>query len=596
MLGISVLFPVAGFAQGSECNDCHADVFKQLRGNSHHIQGTGITGKHCHACHWEATTDGQINPEYHSGEPGKTGLTLVDLVVWSGGKRPATYKLNETAVLFSASEILTSQERAAAATITIHCLGCHSDQSNDILPFEGDNRTPRQYAWDGQSVASRYSNKNSAVWGKYSTATSNKKHRISKSFSAHGNASANQGGWSSSSGYDGDIPITRGNLEARNVECFDCHNSHGSTVSGITSSYRTHNGRYNGGILKETQSGKGGYRMTYTPSANLDTTSNNPYNAGAGICFDCHETATQGTTPWGYNSTFGAEQPVIGYKDTHRFGSGSKGSTTRYPNRKSRTEISSSHLKAGKLLNYTTNTQPIRGLCTPCHDPHGVSLTLGDSMPYALPLLKGAWLTSPYREDSMPSGQTGTIVNTSQGNGLENPNTRRNESFGGISNQNSTFFSKGSNTPRAAMQGIRYNVDRNTFGENRFITEAEGVFAGLCLKCHSRNALKESPITGPVHRTVKGWGDNKEHSFSCSKCHQPHSSGLPRLMQTNCFEQGPSGLRENSGLSWQPHNVNEKIQNNVSRLPSGNIPSKSRVVGCHVRQFGKSAPANTNRR
>ena len=35
----------------------------------------------------------------------------------------------------------------------------------------------------------------------------------------------------------------------------------------------------------------------------------------------------------------------------------------------------------------------IDGLCSPCHDPHGVSPSLGDDTAYAVPLLKGTWLT-----------------------------------------------------------------------------------------------------------------------------------------------------------------------------------------------------------
>jgi len=75
----------------------------------------------------------------------------------------------------------------------------------------------------------------------------------------------------------------------------------------------------------------------------------------------------------------------MGYKDTLHFGSGSKGSTARFAIRQSRTEIASSHLKAGKFLDYSANSN-INGLCTLCHDPHGISPTLKEKMPYAVPL------------------------------------------------------------------------------------------------------------------------------------------------------------------------------------------------------------------
>lgn len=580
-LGMAALLPVASPALAQDCFDCHAEVAKQLKGNSHHIQGVTASAKHCYACHWEATIDGQINELYHSAKRNAP----VHLVLWSTGQRPTAYRLNETALLFSPSDISTTKERATVALITRHCLGCHSDQNNDIRPFTGDNGTPRRYAWDRQSVASLYSNKAVATWGKYSTGTTNKKQRIIKSFSAHGNAAANHGGWSTSSGYDTDIPITRGGSGAQNIECFDCHNSHGSTVSGITSSYPSLDGNFNGGILKQTQSGKGGYQTTYSPSGNLNSHSKNPYNAGAGLCFDCHETPREGTTPWGYNSTFSAGQPIIGYRDTHRFGSGSKGSTARYQNRQSHIEISSSHFKSGKFLNYSAHGQ-INGLCTPCHDPHGVSRTLGDIMPYALPLLKGSWMTSPYREDGPPSGMpkigglARQTVASNQGKMLENDLLN-------ITNNSSPLSGGGS--LRAPIPGLQYNIDRNTLGSNNRIVENDDKFGGLCFKCHPAEKIKSIE----VHRAVKGWGNNKEHSFPCSKCHQAHNSGLPRLMQTNCFVAGPQGLRDSNGLPWTPKKSGVPLPSGnssksaiVQKGSQNNKVVKKEIVGCHVKQFG----------
>src|SRR6185369_16104656 len=408
-----------------------------------------------------------------------------------------------------------------------HCLGCHSDSSNNTRPFIGDTGVPVKYAWDSQSVASRYSQKGVTTWGKYSTSSTNKKQRVTKAFSAHGNAADNLGGWNASSGYDGDIPVTRGGAGARNVECFDCHNSHGSNVAGVTSSYRTFDGSFNGGILKETFAGKGGYRVTYKPSVNSYANSKNPFNPGAGLCFDCHETPRAGITPWGYNSTFGATQPIMGYKDTLRFGPGSKGSTGRFANRESRTEIASSHLKAGKFLNYSVHGR-INGLCTPCHDPHGVSRTLGARMPYAVPLLKGTWLTSPYLEDGPPA-------NTSGGSGLAkgDPNsnltiTSKNDDMSKMKREgNVGSGASGTGAPREPMSraGVKYNVYRNTFPGDRHITENDDTFGGICLKCHAKEKFSGDTKTDKIHRAVKGWGNNKEHAFPCSKCHQAHNSG-----------------------------------------------------------------------
>jgi hypothetical protein len=588
-------------AIAKECIDCHAEVLMQLRGNSHHIQGTEVSGSHCYACHWEATAEGRINAQYHNAatSDNSSGVKKVDLVVWVEDVRPTAYKPGITAVTFLTSAIGTPGEREEVEKVTRHCLGCHSDPNNNTRPFVGDNGISGKYAWDGQSVASRYSQKGITTWGKYSTPSTNKKQRVTKSFSAHGNAADNKGGWNALSGYDGDIPVTRGGGGARNVECFDCHNSHGSTVAGVTSSYRTFDGSFNGGILKETSAGSGGYQMNYKPSVNSHTNSKNPFNPGAGLCFDCHETAKSGTTPWGYNSTFGATQPIMGYKDTLRFGPGSKGSTGRFANRQSRTEIASSHLKAGRYLNYSAHAQ-INGLCTPCHDPHGVSRTLGAKMPYAVPLLKGTWLTSPYLEDGPPAntpGKTGILKDDASNATITSGKMNRE------GNMNSGI--NGAGAPREPMSraGVKYNVDRNTFGD-KHITENDDSFGGICLKCHAKEKFSGDSKTDRIHMAVKGWGNNKEHAFPCSKCHQTHNSGLPRLMQTNCFEVGPSGLRESSGLPWipekkvdgkAPHPPDEQQSKAQSDTSSKNKKGgKVAVVGCHVKQFGKgnSPPPN----
>jgi len=463
-----------------------------------------------------------INNDYH-----RNGSGRIDLVIWGKKKRPTAYVPYSTAIIYSPAAIGTQNERSEITKISRHCLACHSDNNNLTAPFTEDFNTPVKYAWDGQSVAARYEQKGVTPWGKYSTATTNKKKQLNKALSAHGNAAVNEGGWSPTGGYDSPIPV-RGGSNARNVECYDCHNSHGSSVAGVTSSYLSIANSRSGGLLKQTTTGKSGYKMTYTPSVNSDLESKNPYNPGAGLCFDCHETESTGATPWGYRTTFGISQPVMGYKDTLKFGPGVKGSTARYTSRQGRVDIVSSHLKSNIFLAYST-TEGIYGLCTPCHDPHGVSPTLGEKKLYAVPLLKGTWLTSPYGEDSPPAVTPGK---------------------GRPAQQGALIGSSVSGTTKGpvSMQGMQYNIDRNTFAANNRIDESVDKFAGLCLKCHNRLNSNGDSKTAHIHRAVKGWGENREHSFPCSKCHQAHNSGLPRLMQTNCFEEGPSGLRGNQGL------------------------------------------------
>jgi predicted CxxxxCH...CXXCH cytochrome family protein len=616
----------SGFGLPRDCTKCHAgtigmrmDVMGQLKSNSHHIQGVTATNKHCYACHFESTAEGLIDITRHQGYDYKTHNSVknaeVDLVIWGAGTRPANdqYVEGVTAVKFLASNMGTANERAEVSKISAVCLSCHSDQNNDTQPF-GDCKTPRQYAWDKQSIAARYSQTGTTTWGKYTSTAGAAPKNLVKAYSAHGNAVNNQGGWSATTGYDGALTDTRNG--SANVQCFDCHSSHGSKVNGVTSSYVTFNGTNNGANLKETQAGKGGYSMSYKASSNPNSGSINPYGAGAGQCFDCHETANKGTTPWGYNSTFGATAPIMGYKDTSKFGQGDKGSTTRYSFRDSKKTIMGGHLKASsdlakdsgtatagstttlttaktwttnqwkdyfvsmqtgsnngqmrKIISNTTNTLTVEefstavvegdnfkivpyataitgGLCTPCHDPHGVSPALGASnQAYAVPLLKGTWMTSPYKEDAPPPDPTLCA---------SGPNAN---AWGyGYYQASGKSYGAHANGCYPNPQSNHY-IDKNTFGgANTRVTEDDQKFAGLCLTCHQKSTLTDGTNKNTnwkskdrIHESVKGWGANTEHSFTCSKCHQVHNSGLPRLMQTDCLDHKHRGNKASGGVPW----------------------------------------------
>ena len=500
-------------ASGGGCISCHmlpvgsrVAVIDQFNGNSHHIQGASVTDAHCYQCHWEANSDGSINTTYHSGSaaPG----SAVDLVIYGAGARPASYTPGTTAVQYTANGTRTELQK-----INNHCIGCHSDQNNAAQPF-GDGKTPKQYAWDGTSVGSRYSQAGTTPWGKYIGANITPKNTVTKAYSAHGNATNNQGGW--------DLNETWTNTRngSNNVTCYDCHNSHGSTVSGTTTSYTS--STTNGGILKDVTSGKGGYTTTYKPATGGSSGNKNAYNPGAGLCFDCHMTDIAGTKPWGYSGTFGAAQKIMGYWDTEYFGPGTSGPEQRFTY-KAKSE-KGGHFGASSALSGSPSGT-IGGLCTPCHDPHGVSATLGANQQYSVPLLKGTWLTSSFKEDVAPANNAqGTV-------------------------RDSTYPTGSDGTPR---EGVQYHIDQNTFGANIHasvtgITQTDTQFAGLCLNCHSKNSLTDGTNGGTwksidrIHESVKGWGANAKHKYTCSKCHTPHNSSLPRLMATNCLNKDHKG-------------------------------------------------------
>ena len=546
-----------GFKATVGCLNCHsmtinsrANISSQFSGNSHHIQGVTVTGVDCYQCHWEANSDGTMNSLYHGGTSG----SVVDLVLYGAGTRPTTYTAGTTAIQYTANGT-----RSEIRKLNSHCIGCHNAQNNAAIPF-GDGKTPKQYAWDGRSIDERYSQTGTTAWGKYSGGNFTPKNTRTKAYSAHGNAVNNQGGWDLNETW----PNTRNGSE--NLICFDCHNSHGSSVSGTTTSYTS--ATTNGGILKDVVAGKGGYTMTYKPQAGGLTTNHNAYNAGAGLCFDCHLTAASGTTPWGYNSTFGATQAIMGYRDTPYFGPGTAHPQQRFSYKLSNA-IKGGHLGASSALS-SAPTHTINGLCSPCHDPHGVSPTLGANMQYGVPLLKGTWLTSSYKEDRTPQYDVIGTLRTDRG-----------------------------------KEGIHYYIDQNTFGSDinssvTGITQTDTQFAGLCLTCHPKNSLTNGTnhtwkSKDRIHESVKGWktaDTTIQHNYPCSKCHVPHNAGLPRLMVTNCLDKRHKGFQTNntasrvagsgSGLYWDysHNNVDCGTQSCASWPGSGSTNCSTELGFC----------------
>ncbi len=527
----------------TSCLGCHsvaqggrAAIAAQFGANSHHVQGT-LSDASCYQCHWEANSDGSINPAYHHG--GKSPGASVELVIYGAGSRPSVYTPGVTAVQY-----LADGSRSEIAKVTSHCLGCHSDQNNSSQPF-GDGKTPRQYAWDNSSVAARYSQTGTTTWGKYSTVTNAAQKRIAKSYSAHGNASANKRGWDTVNGVDGAIIDTSG---SSNVQCFDCHNSHGSTVSGTTTRYAS--ATVNGGILKDTTVERSGAAVAYKPYSAGRVADKNLRNPGASLCLDCHMNQNAVTTPWGYNSTYGAGQQILGYWDSPFMSYSGAGAKKRY-SYKGENLIKGGHFGASTPLS-TNAMAGIGGLCTPCHDPHGVSPTIGSNQQYAVPLLKGTYLTSPYREDVAP-----------------------------VNNWGQTTFNE-----------ITYHIDQNTFGSRiddavSGIVENDSQFAGLCLQCHGKSSLTNGSnhswkSKDRIHETVKGWktaNGTIKHNYSCSKCHSVHTSSvLPRLMVTNCMDARHKGR---VGLNLAPV---------VSSSGSGDVGAGSgRIPGSYT-SYGDTSP------
>jgi hypothetical protein len=114
-----------------------------------------------------------------------------------------------------------------------------------------------------------------------------------------------------------------------------------------------------------------------------------------------------------------------------------------------------------------------------------------------------------------------------------------------------------------------------------------------------------------IHGAVKGWGNNSEHANPCSKCHQPHNSALPRLMQTNCLDyqhrgnrlsggQAMSSLKAmtNAGIAYLRDAGCSTSASQTRGYPIASVlgtgyndASKEAVVSCHVSRFKDTVPA-----
>lgn len=437
----------------------------------------------------------------------------------------------------------------------------------------GDGRTPSTYSWEAlattkgglgttaQSIRAKYSDTTTTLWGKFTGNFTNAKDSQTKALSAHGNAVVNQRGWSTlaenaQGAAVANYPNTSGSVN--NVLCFDCHNSHGSATPGgtsdaITSSYSSATGRGKGAILKSTTAKFGGYSMAYRSYTGGSATTKNLYNAGAALCFDCHNNAAVGTptgsagntTPWGYQTTFGGSAKIHGYADNPYFGKAglpfAKAITYTYQSPLSTNR--GGHFGASSpLTTATTNNLQIGGLCTPCHDPHGVSPgILAANRQYAVPLLKETFVTSPYKQDAAAA------IATARGGSAAGSLTQA--AVAGYHIDQNTMQTA---TP-AATTGSRWAFATAASSLN---TLTDTQFAGLCIKCHAKTVLNNTAAAtaanwksmNRIHNSVKGWAStgganvgNVIHAYTCSKCHSPHNSNLPRLLVTNCLDAGHKG-------------------------------------------------------
>jgi predicted CxxxxCH...CXXCH cytochrome family protein len=605
---------INGTVEGGSCIGCHSSVIAKrndsatdFTSQSHHVQRTTLDVTHCAACHYEANTDGTPSA-VHTQVSGKS----VDLVQWNSA---ATSVAADRATKATMVSYTANGKRKQIAKLNNVCLGCHSSVNAAFKPF-GDNYTTDNYSPETKlslpktSILSRYSSTRTVAWspyGNFSTASlqapgANRKNRITKALSAHGKAALNQmpvpnDVADTSTDEIKNISVAAnkdytysGNSNNRNVFCYDCHNSHGSAAAGITSSYSSATGRNKGGLLKATTSGLGGYSVTYTPTARTITYSNYSskgqaaaltttatFNAGASICNDCHNSnanknGTNISRPWSILTTFSSARSIVGYWSTPYFdnytvsstkhsvykaGTGADGTKT------ARRKPMGGHFGSSIGGNSAGHSGEINGLCTGCHDPHGVSNALAPNRQYGVPLLKGTWITSPYREDHAD-------ITVARGGGSGIPYFANAGAIPGYHIDQNTLLAQplpnngGAGTTTSARNYRRQAFRNISNAASKLQPYTATQFAGLCMQCHSQASLTDTAAASTanwktknrIHQSVDGWAattgtglnvNNKIHNYTCSKCHTPHVSRLPRLMVTNCLDYNHVGKVASGG-------------------------------------------------
>ncbi len=309
--------------------------------------------------------------------------------------------------------------------------------------------------------------------------------------------------------------------------------------------------------------------------------------------------------------------------------------------------------------------------CSTCHNPHGLLPDAQDpDSPFKVPILRGTWLTSPYKEDRAPGS-----VTSNPGTNVYAPWNDTNNDFGPLPrvtpNKDQADVEPGGGYTGTYKNGWDgFFIDQNTFGPGVYITNtgagpnltSETEFAGLCMNCHTKNYLV-TLASWNGHNTVLGWDtapgatfndifdgqagssdgttgsgktntggsewmfqyfggasvdygqggssrkygtrsgdtspireptiDNKYayngtnwglnyatqssaggiqqgfHKYPCSKCHNPHAARLPRLMRTNCLDNG----------SYATGHVNETLADDYG---PGTDYSDKTVSGSHT--------------
>jgi hypothetical protein len=248
---------------------------------------------------------------------------------------------------------------------------------------------------------------------------------------------------------------------------------------------------------------------------------------------------------------------------------------------------------SGSVYAYSESADQVQNIrCAYCHDVHNLDVV--DTVASGSPYLRGTWKGNPYKEDGAPHS---TITYAAGGGSLygavprggtaysamggywidQNSNSPAGSwtysSMGGVcilchgSNVNSLDYVTGENIwINSAFNGHRNSVVGGTAtgapnildyshgrppasGLLRAVVPAMGMkhvaSTSTAVSAYRGSTTKYDPnTTGRYAHASYNWGMVQSaatttanyHKFSCSKCHNPHASRLPKLLITNCLD------------------------------------------------------------
>jgi hypothetical protein len=408
----------------------------------------------------------------------------------------------------SANFTTVTYTAATAATANAFCLSCH-DADTTKITFTGNATEPANIAGRWNTLASNTTN-----YSKYDGSTYNTVPQITKAYNPHrfpitNIAKTAPGGEQMTSL---PAPWSRSIANDNAVACLDCHPAHGSSLASGTNAVM----------------GTGG-KMLFDNNGTITTEE--------GLCWACHTKGmdyygdgTGANDRWKGNWLGRVLYKQGGFRSSHFYSSKSaswnlSGTTP--------SGFSGSPSETGTPSGTRTTVY-----CSTCHNPHGVAT--GDSnAAYRVPILRGTWLSAPYKEDRAPGSVQNWSVSTytstkfpvsssasdylcfsnkiSKDGGClprVTPNKDQSEVHPGRG------YDDLASQPTSAWDG--YFIDANTFhGKSTpYIDETDTQFAGLCMTadCHDQTVLTSA---WGGHKTVKGWGPSTTDLFRGTKSTRP---------------------------------------------------------------------------